>query len=137
MGDTTVEEEIAALKLVTPYYQHVEGTSFAAPLVASVVACMLEGNPSLGPDDVRQILIAAARPVPGAPSERQGAGALDAGIAVALALDERHSTDGHTISPQVSPSGISFLLHDREAKKVQVIGSWDGWRGPPTCCSMP
>jgi 1,4-alpha-glucan branching enzyme len=45
-------------------------------------------------------------------------------------LDERHSTDGHTISPQVSLSGISFLLHDRDAQKVQVIGSWDGWRGP-------
>jgi serine protease AprX len=130
MGDTTVEDQIAELKLVTPYYQHVEGTSFAAPIVASVVACMLEANPSLSPDDVRQILIAAARPVPGAPSERQGAGALDAGIAVALALDERHSTDGHAISPQVSLSGISFLLHDRDAKKVQVIGSWDGWRGP-------
>jgi serine protease AprX len=130
MGDTTVEDQIAALKLVTPYYQHVEGTSFAAPIVASVVACMLEANPSLGPDDVRQILIAAARLVPGAPPERQGAGALDAGIAIALALDERHSTDGHTISPQVSLSGISFLLHDRDAQKVQVIGSWDGWRGP-------
>jgi serine protease AprX len=130
MGDTTVDQDIAALKLVTPYYQHVEGTSFAAPIVASVVACMLEANPSLSPGDVREILEGAARQVPGAPPERQGAGALDAGIAVALALDERHSPDGHTISPQISSRGISFLLHDRDAKKVQVIGSWDGWHGP-------
>lgn len=137
LGDTTVDAGIAALKLVTPYYQHVEGTSFAAPIVASVVACMLQANPALAPADVRQILIAAARPVPGAPPERQGAGALDAGIAVALALDERHSPDGHTISPQISPTGISFLLHDRDAQKVQVIGSWDGWHGPGLVAAQP
>jgi serine protease AprX len=128
MGDTTVDPQIAALKLVTPNYQHVEGTSFAAPIVASVVACILEANPTLTPSGVRQILEGAARPVPDAPPERQGAGVLDAGIAVALALDERHSPDGKTISPQVSPRGISFLLHDRDAKRVQVIGSWDGWK---------
>ena len=37
-----VERRIAELKLLTPHYQHVEGTSFSAPLVASTVACMLQ-----------------------------------------------------------------------------------------------
>jgi len=129
-GDTTVDGKIAELKLVTPYYQHVEGTSFAAPIVASAVACMLEANPELTPLQIREILQGAARPVPGAPHERQGAGALDAGIAVALALDARHDGDGRAISPQVSATGISFLLHDRQAAKVQVVGNWEAWRPP-------
>jgi subtilisin family serine protease len=65
----------------------VEGTSFAAPLVASTVACMLEANPGMSPSEVAQVLIASAEPVPGAARERQGAGALHAGRAVALALE--------------------------------------------------
>lgn len=73
-----VEARIAGLKLITPYYQHVDGTSFAAPLTASVVACMLEANPDLSPGVVRQLLMATAQPVPGAAHERQGAGALAA-----------------------------------------------------------
>ncbi len=88
-GDSSAEERIAALKLVTLHYQHVDGTSFAAPLVASVVACMLQANPTLTPHLVRDVLIAAAQPIPGAPIERQGAGTLDAGQAVALALREQ------------------------------------------------
>jgi serine protease AprX len=88
-GDPSVEARIFGQKLITPHYQHVEGTSFAAPLVASTVACMLEANPDLTPFDVRELLIASARPVPGAERERQGAGALHAGRAVALALARR------------------------------------------------
>lgn len=82
-GDAAVEARIAELKLVTPFYQHVDGTSFAAPVVSSVVACMLEASPGLTPARVREALVATAHPVPGAPPERQGAGAVDAGRAVA------------------------------------------------------
>jgi serine protease AprX len=85
-------ERIAALKLITPHYQHVEGTSFAAPLVASTVACMLDVNPSLTPSRVRELLIEAATPVPGASVERQGAGIVDAGHAVALAARKMVTT---------------------------------------------
>jgi serine protease AprX len=124
-------ERLRGLKLVTPHYQHVEGTSFAAPIVSSVVACMLEANPALSPRAVREILLAAARPVPGAPAERQGAGALDAGLAVALALEWRAGGfEQHPESPQVSAKVVAFHLHDREAECVEVLGSWNGWRAP-------
>ncbi|MCI0580580.1 MAG: hypothetical protein L0331_30830 [Chloroflexi bacterium] len=33
-------------------------------------------------------------------------------------------------SPQVSPAGVSFSLHDHQAHQVQVFGEWDGWRAP-------
>lgn len=39
------------------------GTSYAAPMVAGIVALMLEANPGLGYRDVQDILAAAARPV--------------------------------------------------------------------------
>jgi serine protease AprX len=90
-GDPSVDVRIAEQRLITPHYQHVEGTSFAAPLVASVVACMLEANPGLSPAEVRELLIASAEPVPGAEPERQGAGALHAGRAVALALERKRA----------------------------------------------
>jgi len=92
-GDAGAEARIAALKLVTPHYQHVEGTSFAAPLVASTVACMLEAAPALTPADVREILTESAEPVPGAPPERQGAGALNAGRAVAFARERSNGKE--------------------------------------------
>jgi serine protease AprX len=130
-GDTSAEERIAALKLITPYHQHVDGTSFAAPLAASAVACMLQANPTLTPRLVRDVLIAAAQPIPGAPVERQGAGTLDAGQAVALALREQHGPlVGRPLSPQVTPSGVTFLLHDHNVRQVEVVGSWDDWRTP-------
>ncbi len=91
-GDNAVNERIQELKLVTPFYQHVEGTSFAAPIVASIVACMLEANPRLTPNQIKHVLKTAAYKVPGASEERQGAGAVDGALAVALALERPDSS---------------------------------------------
>jgi len=129
VGDPSVEPRIRELKLVTPHYQHVEGTSFAAPVVAGVAAAMLEANPGLTPRLVRDVLVATAHRVPGAPPERQGAGALDAGRAVTLALAERHSS-GAGGSPLREDGRVTFALHDHRAHSVAVVGSWDGWSRP-------
>jgi serine protease AprX len=85
-GDASAEARLRELRMVTPHYQHVEGTSFAAPAAAGVVACMLEASPGLRPARVRELMLASAHPVPGAARERQGAGAVDAGRAVGMAL---------------------------------------------------
>jgi serine protease AprX len=130
-GDRAVEVEIAACKLVTPHYQHVEGTSFAAPIVSGIVACMREANASLSPRRVRELLCAAAQPVPGASPERQGAGAVDAGRAVTLALADLHSRRADfAASPLIEGETVRFLLHDHDASRVAVRGSWDGWQEP-------
>jgi serine protease AprX len=86
-GDVSADGRIKELKLVNPHYQHVEGTSFAAPLIAGVVACMLEANPGLTPAAIRHALMASAYKIAGASDERQGAGAVDGGQAVAIAID--------------------------------------------------
>ena len=127
-GDQSCEARIAECKLVTPHYQHVDGTSFAAPLTASVGACMLEANPTLSPFLLREALINSAEPIKNVPLERQGAGALYAGRAVAHALREKHSQrNGNFTSPQVTDKMVSFMLHDHQARKVQVFGSWNDW----------
>lgn len=131
LGLPEVEARIAAEKLITPYYQHVDGTSFAAPLVASTVACMLEANPRLTPALVREILLRTAHALPGVPSEQQGAGALEAGMAVSLALREQHeSLAACTSLPFISRDRIEFVLHEHDAQDVRVSGSWHGWDGP-------
>src|SRR5713101_3451861 len=115
--------------LITPHYQHVEGTSFAAPIVASAIACMIEANPALTPLLVRDVLKETAHPVPGADRERQGAGALSPGQAVARALAEQHGQAARQhVSPRLSPEGIIFSLHDHGASSVQVFGSWNDCR---------
>ena len=84
--DATVEPRLGHARLVTPFYQHVEGTSFASPIVSSVIACMLEACPSLAASHVRSMLQGTCQRVAGASIARQGAGAIDAGRAVTAAL---------------------------------------------------
>lgn len=72
-------------KVLSGHYKHVDGTSFAAPIVASVAAQMLEANPSLRPQQVKRILCATARRLPGIPPERQGFGCVQPRAAVEAA----------------------------------------------------
>lgn len=129
-GEDEITRRIAELKLITPHYQHVDGTSFAAPIVASTIACMLEANSLLTPLLVRDFLMQTAQPVPGAPADRQGAGTVDPGRAVARSLAERHGeTAEFGITPRITKEGVVFRLHDHGAQSVQVFGSWSGWNG--------
>ncbi|HKE60047.1 MAG TPA: S8 family serine peptidase [Pyrinomonadaceae bacterium] len=70
-------------------YKFVDGTSFASPIVASTVACMLEANPRLTPPQVKRILIDTAERVAGVEVERQGWGVVAPRRAVELALRMR------------------------------------------------
>ncbi len=132
-GDVSGERRIAELRLVTPYYQHVEGTSFAAPIVSGIVACMLEANSSLHALHLRELLASACHEVAGVERERQGAGAIDAGRAVAAALA---AADGmataQVSSPIIEGKQPSVCLLDRRAVSVRVLGSWDNWQRPGT-----
>ncbi|MFO0549937.1 MAG: S8 family serine peptidase [Polyangiaceae bacterium] len=71
-----VEARIRKQKYISPEYQHVDGTSFAAPIAASVAAQMLEIAPKLTPAEIRQGLVATAEALPDVPREVQGAGIL-------------------------------------------------------------
>ncbi len=62
--------------VINHHYKFVDGTSFASPIVASIVACMLEANPKLTPQQVKRILIDTAERVAGIAVERQGWGVV-------------------------------------------------------------
>ena len=72
-------------KVISGHYKHVDGTSFAAPIVSSVVAQMLEANPALKPYQCRRILMTTARGLSGIPLDRQGWGVVQPRAAVEAA----------------------------------------------------
>jgi len=72
--------------VITRHYKYVDGTSFSAPIVSSVVAQMLEANPNLDPPAVKRILISTAERLPHYEVDRQGWGVIDARRAVERAL---------------------------------------------------
>jgi len=72
--------------VINEHYKYVDGTSFAAPIVSSIVACMLEANPKLTPQQIKRILIATAERVADVEVDRQGWGVVNARRAVEVAL---------------------------------------------------
>jgi serine protease AprX len=71
--------------VINQHYKYIDGTSFAAPIVASIVACMLEANPALAPQQVKRILIDTAERVAGVEVERQGWGVVTPRRAIEVA----------------------------------------------------
>lgn len=83
--------QIIALKLrsemvITKHYKYVDGTSFSAPIVSSVLAQMLEANPELTPQKLKKILISTAERLPHFEVDRQGWGVIDPRRAVETAV---------------------------------------------------
>jgi serine protease AprX len=76
--------------VISEHYKYVDGTSFASPIVASIIACMLEANPALTPQQVKRILIDTAERLPTIEVDRQGWGVVAPHPAVEYALALRH-----------------------------------------------
>jgi serine protease AprX len=84
--------------VISGAYKHVDGTSFAAPIVSSVAAQMLQANPQLTPQQAKLILIRTARRLPHADPDRQGWGVVDARRAVEAAVAARAAARGRSSS---------------------------------------
>ena len=125
-----VEVALQQLKIVAAHYQHVDGTSFAAPIVSSIVAQMIEANPKLTPGAVKNILVSTADRIANAPAIRQGFGVVNTRRAVELAKEEGHSLNIVGCSPpRVSNGHIVFVYHDDVAENVALAGDFNGWTG--------
>ena len=123
-----VESSLESQKIVATHYQHVAGTSFAAPIVSSIVAQMLEANPKLTPGAVKNILISTADRITTAPAIRQGYGVVNARRAVELALREEHGLKTVGCSPpRVKNGRLVFIYHDDEANSVSLVGDFNSW----------
>jgi len=75
--------------VINEHYKFVDGTSFASPIVASIVACLLEANPKLRPQQVKRILIESAERVSGVEVDRQGWGVVSPRKAIEIAVRMR------------------------------------------------
>lgn len=110
------------------YTNEFGGTSSACPLVAGVVALMLEANPNLGWRDVKEILIRTAcrnhRADPDwatngagfAFNHKYGAGMVDAAAAVALA--QQWTNLPAMTSTQAAESGLTVGIPDNNATGI-------------------
>jgi serine protease AprX len=117
-------------KYIHPYYQHVDGTSMAAPVVSATVGLMLEANPALNPTQVKQILMDTAMPLDDFPAHKSGAGLINAGRAVAAARRfARGIWETLPLSPDVQTDRVGFYYFDptNRAGRVALIGSFNGW----------
>ena len=116
-------------KIVATHYQHVDGTSFAAPIVASVIAQMLEANPQLTPALVKNILVSTADRVSGVAAIRQGYGVINARRAVGLARLEMHENgDDGFVAPRIVGDEVVFSFHDHAAESVALAGDFNDWK---------
>lgn len=116
-------------RIVGKHYQHVDGTSFAAPIVTSVIAQMIEANPELTPAAIKNIIISTADRLAHFPAERQGFGCVNAFRAVKLARNDRHDfSDNDFRPPRINSGKILFFFHDDGAAEVSLCGGFNDWQ---------
>lgn len=65
-----------------PFYTQISGTSMATPYISGVVALMLDADPTLTPDEIKQFLVETASRMPGYEEFQVGAGYVNAYAAV-------------------------------------------------------
>ena len=88
---------LRACKYISPHYMHVDGTSFAAPIISAVIAQLLEMDRSLSPAAIREVLFSTAKRINDFPAERQGFGLVQPRKAVLKILK------GAIPKPETSP----------------------------------
>ncbi len=86
---------VAGLDPLAPAYFRLSGTSMAAPVVAGVVALMLERTPTLTPAEVKRHLTSTATPLAYGSPETTGSGLVSA---VAAVMDSERGAPAVTVS---------------------------------------
>jgi len=128
-----LESVLSEEKIIAAHYLHVDGTSFAAPIVSSIVAQMIEANPSLTPTTIKNILISTADRIANASVVRQGYGVVDARQAVSLAKGETHQLETFGCGPPRIENGkVLFFFHDDHAVSISLACDFHGWDGNRT-----
>ena len=123
-----IENRIKFQKIIGTYYQHVDGTSFSSPIVASVIAQMIEANPDLNPRRIKQILTRTTDKLFNVPVEKQGYGLIHARKAVKEALNDVHRIGyNRPMSPFVKGKKVTFYCVDPNSHSVALVGDFNGW----------
>jgi len=119
---------IRTCKYISPHYMHVDGTSFAAPIVTAVIAQLLQIDRSLSPKAIRDILFSTARRLNDLPAEKQGFGLVQPRKAVLKILRRGIAMKGKQ-SPFINTQNktIEFFVGHDCATQVSLAGSFNGW----------
>ncbi len=123
-----IKTRIQAAKYISPFYMHVDGTSFSAPVVSAVIAQLLEADPMLTPGQVRQILFKTAKRIKAIPPEQQGFGVIQPRKAILSVLKKEciiKTNDSPFINKQQNT--IEFTIHHQTAEQMSLAGSFNQW----------
>ena len=131
-----IEGRVAGFKVVSPHYEHADGTSVAAPLISSVIAQMLEVEPNLTPEEIRRILVLTAERLPQVPAYRQGHGVINAAKALQLTAERDEGLRADVeLGPKQQGDLLTFSLHLNGAKNVELAGDFNDWTPEPLSLS--
>lgn len=123
-----IRKRIQHAKYISSDYMHVDGTSFAAPIVTAIIAQLLESNPALSPTRIRRLLFSSAKRLPQFPAERQGFGIVHPRKAVMkVKRTEGDFTLEHSPIVNLSQKTITFYMQHDCASQVSLAGSFNGW----------
>lgn len=124
----TIKRRVQETKFFTAGYMHVDGTSFAAPIISSIVAQMLEINSFLTPFQIRSALFSTATRLPPIAAERQGFGYVRARKTIFHILKKESIMKPHP-SPYLNrrKKTIQFFVHNDCASQVSLAGSFNHW----------
>ncbi|MBI3924651.1 MAG: S8 family peptidase [Armatimonadetes bacterium] len=114
-----LRETTDRLPMVQGNYTGMPGTSMAAPIVAGVVAQLLEANPFLTPDDVKEILRSTATPLDGYLPESQGAGVINPDGALQAAVKRLRNPE-----PNGQMRLPIFMSTQEDSRGPESAGSW-------------
>ncbi len=124
----TVADWLKNNKVVGGHYQHVDGTSFSAPIVCSIIAQMLEANPGLSPRRIKQLLCMTTDKIFNIPIEQQGHGLIHPRKCVKEAENDRYRRRMNRMaSPFVQRRKVTFYYKDKQAESVSLVGDFTHW----------
>lgn len=119
---------IQEAKYISPAYMHVDGTSFAAPIVTAVIAQLLEANPNLTPAMIREVLFSTSKRIESIVPERQGFGVIQPRKALLKVLKRELLIKPHA-SPYINheKNSVEFYIHNSQAEQISLAGTFNGW----------
>lgn len=123
-----LKERIQTTKFISPNYMHVDGTSFAAPIVSSVVAQLLQYNHLIQPADIRRLLFKTAKRLSNYDAARQGFGVVHPRRALIQIL--QHEKIALPLSSPVidrKMNKIEFHIWHQGAYQITLAGDFNGW----------
>lgn len=123
-----IVNRIQTTKFFSAAYMHVDGTSFAAPIVSGVIAQLLQAAPTLTPQQIRQVLFSSAKRLSGIPVERQGFGYIQPKKALLKILKKEVIMKPYD-SPHIDDKRktIEFFIQNECAQQISLAGTFNHW----------